>query len=89
MVSREVTILNETGLHARPAQLFTQKASEFESEIKIRKEDGSEADAKSILGLMTMALTGGTRITIEASGSDEEQAVKALVELVEQRFGEA
>ncbi|GAW92123.1 HPr family phosphocarrier protein [Calderihabitans maritimus] len=89
MVKKEVTITNETGLHARPAQLFTQKASEFQSEIKVKKEDGSEADAKSILGLMSLALIKGTKITIEASGDDEEEAVKALAELIEQRFGEA
>ncbi|AEF95516.1 Phosphotransferase system, phosphocarrier protein HPr [Desulfotomaculum nigrificans CO-1-SRB] len=89
MVTKEVTILNETGLHARPAQLFVQKAGEFQSEIKIKKEDGSAADAKSILGLMSLGLTKGTKITIEASGDDAEQAAAALVRLVEEKFGES
>jgi len=89
MVTREVIILNETGLHARPAQLFIQKASEFQSAIKVKKEDGIEADAKSILGMMSLGLAKGSKITIEASGDDEKQAVKALAELVEQGFGES
>lgn len=88
MVSQDVTITNEAGMHARPAQLFTKMASQFAADIKVRKENGTTVDGKSILGIMTMALTKGTKITIEASGDDEEQAVKALVELVEQRFGE-
>ncbi|SHH16944.1 HPr family phosphocarrier protein [Desulforamulus hydrothermalis] len=88
MVKKEVTIINETGLHARPAQLFTQKASEFQSSIKVIKEDGAAGDAKSILGMMSLGLTKGTKITIEANGEDEAQAVAALVELVEQGFGE-
>jgi len=89
MATREVTIMNETGLHARPAQLFIQRAGEFQSDIKVKKEDGSEGDAKSILGMMSLGLTKGTKITIEASGDDEEQAVAALAELVEQGFGES
>ncbi|MFZ5753716.1 MAG: HPr family phosphocarrier protein [Bacillota bacterium] len=89
MVRKELTIANETGLHARPAQLFVQKASEFEAEIKVKKEDGAEANAKSILGVMALALTCGTKITIEADGKDAGKAVQALVELVEQRFGES
>lgn len=89
MVSREVTIINETGLHARPAQLFIQKANQFQSEIKVKKEDGSEGNAKSILSMMSLGLAKGSKITIEASGADEEQAVKALAELVEQGFGES
>jgi len=89
MVSREVTIINETGLHARPAQLFIQKAGAFQSEIKVKKEDGSEENAKSILGIMSLGLAKGSKITIEASGEDEKQAVKALAEMVEQGFGES
>jgi phosphotransferase system HPr (HPr) family protein len=89
VVSREVTIINETGLHARPAQLFIQKANQFQSEIKVKKEDGSEGNAKSILSMMSLGLAKGSKITIEASGADEEQAVKALAELVEQGFGES
>ncbi len=89
MVAKEVTIINETGLHARPAQLFIQKAGEFQSVIKVKKEDGSEGDAKSILGMMSLGLAKGTKITIEASGADEEQAVAALAEMVAQGFGDS
>ncbi len=88
MISKEVTIKNASGLHARPAQKFVQLAGQFEAEIKIIKADQTEADAKSILGLMTLALGKGTRVTIEANGTDEEKAVNQLVELVDSRFGE-
>lgn len=88
MAAKEVTIINETGLHARPAQLFVQKASEFASAIKVKKEGGATGDAKSILGLMSLGLTKGSKITIEASGDDAEQAVTTLAELVQKGFGE-
>jgi len=56
MISKEVKVTNETGFHARPAQLFVQKANQFQAQIKVKKADGTEADAKSILSLMTLAL---------------------------------
>ncbi|UFJ42651.1 HPr family phosphocarrier protein [Brevibacillus humidisoli] len=88
MVARQVTIQNETGLHARPASEFVKAANRFQSAIKIRKDEKTVADGKSILGLMTMALSKGTVITIEAEGADEQQAVDALVQLIESKFGE-
>jgi phosphocarrier protein HPr len=89
MYSKEVTIQNEQGLHARPAQLFIRTSNQFESQIKVRKEDRIEADAKSILGLMSLSLNKGSTIIIEANGEDETEAVDALVDLVDGKFGEA
>lgn len=85
MYSKQATIKNASGFHIRPAQLFTEKATSFESTIKINES----ADGKSILGLMTLGLGQGSVITISAEGPDEEAAVEALVELVESGFGEA
>lgn len=82
MVERKVTVKNKTGLHARPAALFVQKASQFQSEIKILK-DGREASAKSIMGVMSLGVSQGTEILIKADGDDAQQAVEALTELVQ------
>lgn len=85
---KEAIIQNATGFHIRPAQLFSEKANEFKSDIKVRNEEGMEVDGKSILGLMTMGCTFGSKITIIADGVDEENAVNALVDLVNSKFGE-
>jgi phosphocarrier protein HPr len=90
MYSKETTIQNATGFHIRPAQLFTEKASAFQSTVKLKvNATNTEVDGKSILGLMTLGLEKGAVITITAEGSDEEQAVEELVKLVESGFGEA
>ncbi|MHB8172530.1 MAG: HPr family phosphocarrier protein [Thermincolia bacterium] len=88
MFAKEVAIQNASGFHVRPAQLFVQKASEYQSLIKVSNQAEVEVDARSILGLMTMGLEKGAQITIEAEGVDEQAAVEALVELVESKFGE-
>jgi phosphocarrier protein HPr/phosphocarrier protein len=89
MYSMQATIFNESGFHIRPAQLFTEKAASFQSSIKVLIEAANtETDGKSILGLMTLGLQKGSLITIAAEGPDEEEAVQALVELVERGFGE-
>lgn len=88
MFSKELIILNQQGFHARPAQLFVETANKFQSQIKVRKEDGTEADGKSILGLMTLELAKGKKIVIEAEGPDEKAAVAALDQLIESKFGE-
>ncbi|WHH57706.1 HPr family phosphocarrier protein [Petroclostridium sp. X23] len=88
MFIKEVIIQNASGFHIRPAQLFVDKAAEFKSDIFVKGEDGVPIEAKSILGLMTMGLEKGAKITIEATGEDEQEAVSALVELVESKFGE-
>ena len=82
------TITNATGIHARPASLFVQKASSFKSKIQI-KAKGKTVDAKSILMIMSMGLVKGTEITLVADGPDEQQAVNELKALVDAKFGEA
>ncbi|MET3684115.1 phosphocarrier protein [Alkalibacillus flavidus] len=83
----EVTIQNETGLHARPAQQFVQEASKFSSDIKIvTGDDRTETEAKSILGVMTLGIEKGTTIGLKAEGDDEEEAIDALVKLVDNNF---
>ncbi|GGG02711.1 HPr family phosphocarrier protein [Paenibacillus abyssi] len=90
MYSKEVTIANDSGFHIRPAQLFSEKAATFKATILVKPNGTTvEADAKSILGLMTLGLEKGAVITIQAEGSDEEQAVTELAELVASGFGEA
>ena len=90
MYSRITTINNPSGLHARPAAVFSKTASDFESKVTVRKnEEGTEArDAKSVLMLMALGLGAGTEVEIAAEGVDEQAAVDALVELVESGCGE-
>ncbi|WP_027964608.1 HPr family phosphocarrier protein [Halalkalibacillus halophilus] len=85
MKQTEVTITNDTGLHARPAQQLVEEANKFSSDIKIVTGD-QETEAKSILGIMTLGIEKGTAIGIKADGSDEEAAVDALVQLIESNF---
>ena len=82
-----LTIENKTGIHARPASIFVQTATKFKSKVQI-KAKGKTVDAKSILMIMSMGLVKGTEITICADGPDEADAVKALKDLVESKFGE-
>mgnify|MGYP004451715607 FL=1 len=87
MVTQEVTINNEVGLHARPATFFIQKANEFKSGMWVEKEE-RRVNAKSLLGVLSLGITKGTTITLLADGSDEKEAVAALSELVSGNFGE-
>ena len=82
MVSSEVAVQNSVGLHARPATFFIQRANEFKSSIWVEKDE-RRVNAKSLLGIVK-----GTSISIIADGSDEEEAVKTLVELIESNFSE-
>ncbi|MGC8937270.1 MAG: HPr family phosphocarrier protein [Candidatus Methanomethylicaceae archaeon] len=82
-----VKLINKVGLHARPATLFVETAKNFKSEIKVEK-DGREVDAKSILGILSLGAECGSIITIKANGDDAEDALKALVELVKNKFWE-
>ena len=87
MVSeRRVTVINELGLHARPAAEFVKLASRFESDIRLAK-DGDAVNGKSIMGVMTLAAECGAELTLRADGSDAEAAVAALEELVANEFG--
>ena len=87
MKSCEVVIVNSSGLHARPATFFIQKANEFKSGIWVEKED-RRVNAKSLLGVLSLGIVKGTAITLIADGADEKEAVGALVELVNDNFGE-
>jgi phosphocarrier protein HPr len=87
MISGAVTIVNKLGLHARAASRLVNCASGFAAEIQVRK--GSRAvNAKSIMGVLTLAAAVGTDLVIEAQGSDEQQALSAVIALIEDRFGE-
>ncbi len=90
MYTRVTTIINETGLHARPASDFTRAAAAFESEITIRRLDDADrlANAKSTVHLLTLGLNKGSEVEISAEGPDAEAAVEALVSLIESGFAE-
>lgn len=87
MTARTVTVLNATGLHARPAALFIETANRFRCAIRVAKGE-REVSGKSALALMLLEVTPGTEIVIKAEGEDEEQAAQTLAELVAGRFGE-
>jgi phosphocarrier protein HPr len=87
VIEREVEIVNRLGLHARAAAKLVQTAGGFESRLWVVK-DGDAVDAKSILGLLLLAASQGTRVTLRADGSDEEAALGAVEELIADRFHE-
>lgn len=87
MTEQKVTIENRLGLHARAAAKVVHMANKFRSEIFIATEE-ERVNAKSILGLLTLAATKGTEISVRADGEDESEAVAAIVELLVNRFGE-
>ena len=87
MYTQEVTINNEVGLHARPATYFIRKANEFKSGIWVEKDE-RRVNAKSLLGVLSLGIVGGVTIRIIADGSDEQDAVDALVKLIESGFAE-
>lgn len=87
MISQKVTIINETGLHARPASVFVSKAAKFKSELMVQKGE-KQVNAKSILAVLSLGISKGTEITISAQGPDEEEAVNELVELIQLKFNE-
>ena len=88
MYSKEVVVQNQVGLHARPATFFIQRANEFKAGIWI-VNDERKVNAKSLLGVLSLGITRGTRITIVADGSDQEEAVDSLVELISSNFIDA
>jgi phosphotransferase system HPr (HPr) family protein len=88
MVSKTVTIQNETGVHARPAAVFVKLANRFPCEIFVEKDE-QRINGKSIMGLMMLALTRGSRITVIAEGEKEGEAVEALCKLVENNFADS
>ena len=82
MYTREITVKNEVGLHARPATYFFQKANEFKSGIWVEKEE-RRVNAKSLLGVLSLGIMKGTTVTLIADGGDEKEAVDALADLIE------
>ncbi|MBV9330083.1 MAG: HPr family phosphocarrier protein [Alphaproteobacteria bacterium] len=82
-----VTIINKRGLHARASAKLVEAAARFKSTINVIK-DGQTVDARSIMGLMMLAASPGSEITISAEGSDCEEALTAILALVEAKFGE-
>jgi phosphocarrier protein HPr len=86
-VLRKIEIKNKLGLHARAAALLVQTANRFSAQITLSK-DGQIADGRSIMGVLTLAATQGSKIQVEAVGDDAEQAVKAIERLVDKRFNE-
>ena len=87
MFVKEVVVQNQVGLHARPATFFIQRANEFKSSVWVEKEE-RRVNAKSLLGVLSLGIVGGTGIKIIADGADEKEAVDELVKLVESGFAE-
>ena len=87
MVKQEVVLKNEVGLHARPATFFIQEANRHRASIWVEKNE-RRVNAKSLLGVLSLGIIRGTKITIAADGTDEDEAVAALVELIESNFNE-
>lgn len=87
MAEVSLVVINKTGLHARPASLFVQKAQQFAAEIRVRKNE-AEANAKSIMEIMSLGVSKGDRISIMARGDDEQQALAVLSALIKSGFGE-
>ncbi|NNE63665.1 MAG: HPr family phosphocarrier protein [Gammaproteobacteria bacterium] len=87
MVSEQITIINKLGLHARAASKLVNCASQFECEIFIIR-NSNRVNAKSIMGVMMLAASKGTEITLEADGADEQKGLKAIIELINSRFDE-
>ena len=87
MTSSDVTVVNQLGMHARAAARFVHVASAFRSQVRVRR-GGREMDGKSIMGILLLAAARGSSLTITADGTDESEAVEALVALVQSGFGE-
>ena len=87
MISKEVTINNQVGLHARPATFSIQKANEFKSSIWIERDE-RRVNAKSLLGVLSLGIVKGTAVNIVADGVDENEAIATLSELIDSDFSE-
>lgn len=87
MITKEFTILNKLGIHARPAAQFVRAASKFDSDITVEKDEEA-VDGKSIMGLMMLAVGHGSKITITIKGADEDKAMEVLGDLIDRKFEE-
>ena len=89
MYSKEVEVINKTGLHARPASTFVQEAKKYKSKITITNTvNGKSGDAKSIIKVLSLGMVKGTKIRLDGDGEDENLAIDSLVSLIESGFGE-
>ena len=88
MISRDIVINNASGLHARPATFFIQKANSYPCSIWIEKDD-RKVNAKSLLGVLSMGIARGMSVTLVADGQGEEEALAGLIALIESGFEEA
>jgi phosphocarrier protein len=88
MQYKEVKVLNKLGMHARASAKLTQLAGRYRSEVWLSRND-RKVNAKSIMGVMMLAANQGTTLGIETTGTDEVEAIQALVKLIEDRFGES
>jgi phosphocarrier protein HPr len=88
MISKDFTINNKLGLHARPSAQLTQVAGRYQSEVFIAR-NGRRVNAKSIMGVMMLAAGPGSTVTVDAEGPDEQAALDAIGELISSGFGEA
>ncbi|MBE6560522.1 MAG: HPr family phosphocarrier protein [Ruminococcaceae bacterium] len=87
MISRDVVIKNNVGLHARPATFFIQKANSYRSSVWVERED-RRVNAKSLLGVLSLGIVKGTTITLIADGSDEQEALDGLAALIDTGFND-
>ena len=87
MVSKDIIVQNEVGLHARPATFFIQRANEFKSSIWVVKDE-RKVNAKSLLGVLSLGITRGTSVTLVADGNDEDEALDSLVSLISSDFAD-
>jgi phosphocarrier protein HPr len=87
MVSKEVTIKNRAGIHARPAALIVQTANEYDCDVHMEK-DGNRVNAKSIMGIITLGASYEAVLTIICDGADEDDALNSLATLFENKFSE-
>ncbi len=86
-ISRQITVTNKLGIHARPAAMFVKVASKFSSNIIVEK-DGEQVNGKSIMGLMMLAAGNGSKLTVSAEGRDAETALRELEQLFVRKFDE-
>jgi phosphocarrier protein len=88
--SKDIVVSNKLGLHARPAMQFVDQANQFKSDIRVHKfgDEPGEADGKSVMEMIILAATEGTKMRIDANGDDAHDAVAKLAELFETKFGE-
>jgi phosphocarrier protein HPr len=86
-VVKKVEVKNKLGIHARAAALLVQTVNKFTAQVSLSK-DGQIADGRSIMGVLTLAATQGSKIQVEASGDDAEQAVRAIEKLIDKKFNE-